>query len=394
MADNMQGSVGHPDVPALPLKEGYSPNKTRRKRVTALAIALVVVVAAVVSVVALRSSTDRVVIGVIVAQEDSSVSHSEEVRCAVRMAIDELNAWGGLGNTRMDMVFEETLEDDETLIQTFEDMETEYDPLVYVTTGCTLLSAIAPLAEAASAPLLGLSSFPGATDGYTYTYRFNIPIQSEVGSAMAIMDRLNVSSLGLIYTDNPRYCTIHDAFKTAFIASGGTVQPEMCSMDQTDFSSEVANLTGNDAIFAISTCSSLALIFQAIHDSGYEGYVVGSSCASSTFIWPMEAADSLYLSAPLLYKPENIPARAFIEDFSEECGINVTHRGAVAYDIIHLVHGLLDGKEASRSSLEYELSQGFVFTGIMGNFVIAGGEHDFGFDVYPAKIVEGELLYL
>ena len=48
----------------------------------------------------------------------------------------------------------------------------------------------------------------------------------------------------------------------------------------------------------------------------------------------------------------------------------------------------------TRSTLESELSKGFMFTGVMGLMDIASGDHDFGFNVYPAKIVEGELLYL
>ncbi len=365
-----------------------------RKRLIALVIAAVVIAAAVVSVTVLKPSPEKATIGVIIPQGEGLISHSEEVKSAVRMAMDELNAWGGIGNTQLEMVVAEIPEDTETLVETFDEMEMSHHPLVYVTISCTFLTAMAPLAEAVSAPLIGLSSFPGAVESYQFAYRYNIPPEVEVSSTMAIMEHLNVSSVGMLYTESPRGCTLHDAFEMEILATGGSVQAEACSVDQTDFDAEVENLTGNQAIFVASTCTSLALMFEAIFDNGYEGYVVASSCASSAFFWDLGSTNGIYISAPLLYKKENILARAFIEDFRQAYGIDVTHHGAVAYDIVHLVHGLLEGKEVTRSSLGYELSQEFIFTGIMGSLTIASGEHDFGFSVYPAMIVEGELLYL
>ena len=346
------------------------------------------------SVIALKPAPKTALVGVIVPVDEGIVGHSEEVRDAVQMAMDELNAWGGIGNTRLRMVFEEVPGDSVSVTEAFEDMEAAHHPLFYITISCGFLGTLASLAEEVQAPLIGLSSYPGATEGFQYTYRYNIPPEVEVASAMSVMSDLNVTSVGLLYTQSPHGCTVHEAFSEAFTGIGGTVQDEPCALDETDFSAQIANLTGTEAIFAVSTCTSLAEMFVDIGASDYDGYVVSSSCGSSAFMWNLDAADGVYVSAPLLYKKENILARAFIEDFKQTYGLNVTHHGAVGYDIVHLVHGLLEGNEVTRASLELELSKGFMFTGVMGSLSIAGGEHDFDFSVYPARIVEGELLYL
>ena len=366
----------------------------RRRTVIAAVVVAIIIAAAVLSVIALRPAQKTATIGVIIPLEDGLVSHSEEVRKAVQMAMDELNAWGGIGNTRLRMVFSEVPADITSIAEAFEDMEDAHDPLIYITISCSFLAAMAPLAEAAQVPLIGLSSYPGATEGYQYTYRYNIPPDVEVASAMSIMSDLEVTSVGLLYTASPHGCTIHEAFTEAFTDAGGTVQDEACAEDETDFSEQIANLTGNQAIFAVSTCTSLVEMFEDIRASDYGGYIIASSCGSSTYVRGLEAADGVYVSAPLMYKPENILARAFIEDFGLTYGLNVTHHGAVAYDIVHLVHGLLEGREVSRAGLEAELDRGFMFIGVMGSISIEEGEHDFDFSVYPARIVEGELLYL
>ncbi|MCJ7489475.1 MAG: ABC transporter substrate-binding protein [Thermoplasmata archaeon] len=394
MSSSAQGSPGISNG-SMPSTGGQGTrSRLTRRRLTALAVAVVVIAAAVVSVTVLKPSPEKVMIGVILPFEESPAGHSVEVKSALRMAMDELNAWGGIGNTRFDMAVAEVEDDPLAVAEAFDEMETAHAPLVYVTISCTFLSFIAPLAEAAEAPLIGLSSYPGATEGYQFAYRYNIPPEVEVGSTMAILESLKVTSVGVLYTESPHGCTIYDEFTEAFVAAGGSVQSQACAADVTDYSEAVANLTGNEAIFAVASCVAFPQMFEDIRESGYQGHVLASSCASSTFIWSLEAADGVYVSAPLMYKKENILARAFMEDFKRAYGIDVTHHGAVAYDIVHLVHGLLEGTEVTRSSLEHELSLGFIFTGVMGSINISPGEHDFGFAVYPAVVVEGELLYL
>lgn len=360
----------------------------------AVAIALILIAAAVVTIALMGETPESVKIGVIIPLEEGPTSHSDEVIHAVEMAMGELNAWGGIGDTRLEMVAVEVPANSESIVAAFEEMEAEHHPLVYITVSCSFLGTMAPLAEELAVPLIGLSSYPGATEGYQFTYRYNIPPEVEVGSAMSVLDYLDVDSVGILYSDSPHGCSVFEQFIDAFAEVGGTVQSQSCAADETDFSDEVANLTGLEAIFAVSTCTSLSTMFEAIQDSGYGGYVLGSSCASSTFMWTLDAADGVYVSAPLLYKQENIFASSFTEEFHQEYGISVTHHGAVVYDIVHLVHDLLEGREISRGSLESELSQGFIFTGVMGGFVIPPGGHDIAFNVYPARIVEGELLYL
>jgi ABC-type branched-subunit amino acid transport system substrate-binding protein len=382
------------DIALPPSRDKKTEGGLGRRRVMAVAIALILIAAAVVTIALMGETPESVKIGVIIPLEEGPTSHSDEVIHAVEMAMGELNAWGGIGDTRLEMVAVEVPANSESIVAAFEEMEAEHHPLAYITVSCSFLGTMAPLAEELAVPLIGLSSYPGATEGYQFTYRYNIPPEVEVGSAMSVLDYLDVDSVGILYSDSPHGCSVFEQFIDAFAEVGGTVQSQSCAADETDFSDEVANLTGLEAIFAVSTCTSLSTMFEAIQDSGYGGYVLGSSCASSTFMWTLDAADGVYVSAPLLYKQENIFASSFTEEFHQEYGISVTHHGAVVYDIVHLVHDLLEGREISRGSLESELSQGFIFTGVMGGFVIPPGGHDIAFNVYPARIVEGELLYL
>jgi len=374
--------------------ESPRPTAPRRRRVIALVIAAVSITAVLSSTVLLSPSHDTVTIAVILPLDDGSFSHSVVIESAMTMAVDELNRWGGIGNVRIELVVEETPLGSEAVSTLFERLENERSPVAYVTISCGLLSALSPLAEAASVPLIGMASAPGLTEGYEWVYRYYTTAESEVGSAMKIFQSLNVSSLGILYTASPHGRGINALMVETFSAVGGTVDSERCGLDETDFTVEVANLSHAETIYIASSCEVIVEVISTLHDSGYAGHVMMSSCGSSPDLYDLMDVEEVYVSAPTFYRLENLLASAFIERYVSTHDVPPDHHGAIAYDLVNLVHGLLEGHEASREVLGYHLSQGFVYSGVMGSLRIDPGVHDFEFPVYPAMVSEGELSYL
>ena len=99
-------------------------------------------------------------------------------------------------------------------------------------------------------------------------------------------------------------------------------------------------------------------------------------------------------TAPILYKAENILAIEFTEKFTESFSIPYSHHAAISYDVVYLVHDLLEGHDITREVLGQKLEDGFVFSGVMGTMRAHSGMHDFMILVYPAMVQEGELSYL
>ncbi len=374
--------------------ERSRPTAPRRRRWIALVIAAISIIAVLSSAILLAPSYDTVTIAVILPFEDEAFSHSTEIESAMTMAIDELNKWGGIGNVRIELTVEETPVTPEAVSTLFERLENEHSPVAYVTVSCGLLSALSPLAEAASVPLIGMASATGLTEGYEWVYRYYTTVESEVASTIDILQSLEVSSLGILYTGSPHGCGINDFMVEEFYAVGGTTDSQMCGLEETDFTAEVANLSHTEAIYVVSSCEFIVDMISTVHASGYTGHLLTASCGSSPNMYDLLDAEVVYVSAPPLYKLENQLASAFIERYESIYASPLTHHGAVAYDLVYLVHGLLEGHEVSREALGYHLSQGFVFSGVMGSLRIDPGVNDFEFPVYPAMVSEGMLSYL
>lgn len=364
------------------------------RRLRTLVVAAVVLVAGLSALVILAPSSEAAVICVLLPQEDSPFSHKPEIEAAMTMAVEELNEWGGIGDTEIELVIEETEVDADAVASLFEQIEIEKHPIAYSVISCELLALVAPLAEEVEVPLIGLASAPGLTEGYEWTYRYYVSPELEANSTIGVLDMLGVESLGVLYMLTPHGCGLNDLLIDEFEATGGAVESQACTIGDLDFTEEVEALSDNEAIFVVAHCTTLVAMFSAIEESGYTGHLLASSCASSPRLRETIPQPLVYVSAPILYKSENILAIEFTEKFSANFDIPFSHHAAVGYDIVYLVHDLLEGRDITREVLGERLATDFVFSGVMGSMRIESGVHDFVIPVYPAIVLEGELSYL
>ncbi len=358
----------------------------------AIAASAIIVVAALASVVIFGQSEKTVTIVAILSAE-GAYSHSDEIEMSLRMVVDDINRWTGIGGAEVELVFERTGADTESITETFFAAERDHHPLLYVTAGCEFLGVLGPLADESQVPLLGMGSTPGLMEGLDWAFRFTIPAAAESDSAMRLFEHLDVESVGVLYSQSPHSCGIYAALIDAMSDSGESVEAEGFESPD-ELPAKISNLTDNEAILCIGSCSELAHMLPAVDDSDFDGYIMTSSCGSTPLLWNTLGARDVYVSAPLIYKPENINAREYVLRFESTYNMSATHHGAVAHDMLDLVQGLLTGIDPTRENLRQELDKGFVLSGVLGVIRVNSGVHDFAFDVYPAVISEGELRYI
>lgn len=365
-----------------------------RKRLRALIVVSIVLVAGLSALVLFTSPEETVTLCVLLPEEDPLFSHAPEVESAMTMAVEEINKWGGIGNTKMELCIEEIAIEYETVAAKFKQLEEERNPIAYMVMSCELLSLLAPLAEDAGVALIGLASAPDLAEGFDWTYRYFTSPAHEANATLRILDMLDVDSLGILYAPTPHGCGVSSLLIEGFTASGGTIQEQACSPEDTDFSDEIAAISDTDAMFVVAHCPIMVAMFEDLSESDYDGYLLASTCASSPRLREMIQEDVYYLTAPILYKAENILAIEFTVKFTEAYDIPYSHHAAASYDVVYLVHDLLEGHDITRETLGQQLEDGFVFSGVMGTVRIDPGSHEFMIPVYPAIVTEGELSYL
>ena len=373
-------------------KKGRRVGSLYTRKGIALAISAVVLIAALASVIILMQPHDTVKVVAILAEE-GKYSHTDEIEMSLQMVTEDVNRWRGMGGKTIELVVVKTADDNASITEAFVAAERNHHPLFYITAGCDYLDVLGPLAEESHAPLIGMGSTPGLTEGLDLVYRFTIPASAETASAIRLFHKLGITSVGVLYSLSPHSCGIYDTLIGGLEDVGGTYESESFSTTD-ELPGKISNLSGNQAIFCVGSCSELALMLSAVRDSGFDGYKVTVSCGSTPLLWNTLEGEDVYVSAPLIYKPENVNARDFVLRFESTFNTSATHHGAVAHDMVDLVHGLLEGMDPTRENLELELDKGFILSGVLGVITVNPGVHDFAFDVYPAVISEGKLRYL
>lgn len=363
-----------------------------RKKLITIAVGVIVIVAAVSSFVLLTQKKETVKIGIIVG-EPSAFSHAEEVNFALEMAADDINKWGGVGGAKVELVTVKTSIDETEAVAAFRSIEEKHHPLFYITVGCDLMSVIGPVADEMGAPLIGLGSAPGLTEGLDWVFRFYVSAAEEAVVAAGMLADLEVETLGILHSVNPHGCGINDALVDEFLAIGGAIESEGFDSNS-DVSEKISNLSDNEAIYCVGSCEEIVDMMLEIRNSGYDGQLLVASCGSIPQMWSLPQMQGVYVSAPLIYRAENIYAQDFMERFESSYEIPPTHHGAVVYDIMYLVSGLMENLDLTRGVLKEQLDDGFVFSGTVGILRVDEGEHDFNLAVFPAIIAEEGLRYL
>lgn len=363
------------------------------RRILPVLVAAIVVLAAVAVYVYFIERDDKVKIGVLMPGE-RTFSHLNETLGAMEMAVEDLNKWGGLNNHRIEIVSASPVTGVDDPVQMFRDMDREHRPLFYVVGSCGLLEAISPVADEIGVPVMGISSAPGLTEGHPWVFRYYTSAQAEASSAVEIISFLEVESVGMIFTNDTHGCGVTGLMTEGLSELGVEYESEVWSTTPSLQPGIVANVSDNDAIYVVGPCALTLGMLRAVEDSGYAGEIISSSCLSTPLTWGLPELEGIYVSSPLLYKPENILALSFSEKFEERYGLPLTHHAAAGYDIIKLVYGVLEGSENSRENLREQLEAGFVFTGVLGNLMASPGTHDFVFPVFPSYVSGGELWYL
>ena len=158
-------------------------------------------------------------------------------------------------------------------------------------------------------------------------------------------------------------------------------------------SSEKAELEAQNApaIHLRPKIDVIKIILKQLREANYQGDILASSDGATFEIFAMPESDGVYLGVPIVYNSNFQLASKIGLSFEEEYGKGLDHNAANGYDIIRILNGLLDEEDISRESVKDALNSGFTYSGIFGTVKVLPKNHDIPFQLYPAKIVNGEI---
>jgi branched-chain amino acid transport system substrate-binding protein len=233
-------------------------------------------------VVGCKKSGETIKVGGIFPLSGAVSVYGIECKNGVEMAINEINAAGGIDGKMLELIAEDDEGQPEKTVNAYQKLTTR-DNVKYIigslTSGCTL--AITNRAQAQKILLIApAATMEAITDAGDFVFRacFIDPFQGTVGGIFA-SQTLNARNAAVLYDVGNDYSMgLYENFKTAFEKAGGRVSAESYSTGEKDFNALITKIraVNPDVVYLPDYYGTVALIAKQLRAQGINAPIVGA----------------------------------------------------------------------------------------------------------------------
>lgn len=259
---------------------------------------------------------------------------------AVNLALNEINEAGYLGETTLNVIFEDSTGDAQEAINAMTKLVTQ-DEVVAVL-GPTLSTeafSADPIAQENGTPVMGVSNTAtGITEMGEFVFRNSLPESSVIpGTIEQATDILGLEAVGVMYGDDDDFTLSgYDVFVEALEDNEVEIlREETFARGDVDFNAQLTNLIGDDPdalVVSALAAEAIQIIVQA-RDLGFEGPIIGGNGLNSPAVLeePGEASDGIIVGAAWNIAADDALSNAFKEAYREAYGSDPDQFAAQAY---------------------------------------------------------------
>jgi ABC-type branched-subunit amino acid transport system substrate-binding protein len=324
--------------------------------------------------------------------------YGEGFQKAMLLAVDEVNAAGGIGGRDMKIVFEDNNSTSKGSVSALQKLITvDKLPVVFGPAASSNFLAICPIAQQNSTILIGAESAAAdISDCGSYVFRV-FPSDQLQGRGVAELTRyLGYDKVVLTYINNDWGVGLAEVFKADFTRAGGTIVDEVTHDEgKTDYRSEILRLKRSEpaAVVNLTYIKEAAPMVKQAYEMGFKTqWLMGSASKSDKMVeLAGEAAEGIIGTYPSV--AQDTPQFKAYRDAWEKKhpGEKLPIFGEYNYDMVKLTAAALDASDSMdpediRKAL-VTVSQGFVgATGdksfdengdvgaVYGRWTVAGGK--------------------
>jgi branched-chain amino acid transport system substrate-binding protein len=305
---------------------------------------LAVCCAATLAFAAGGKDADTVSIGAVFPLSGSVAFYGTESRDGILLAIDEINASGGLLGKKLALIAEDDEGNAEKSVNAFTKL-TSRDKVSYVlgssTSGAT--QAMTSLAQQGKVILISPSATNTAvtrTGDYIFRACFIDPFQGVVGADFAY-DTLRNRRAAILYDAGADYNTgVADSFRKQFAARGGQiVADEAYQTGDVDFNAQVTRIkaANPDIVYLPNYYNDVALQAKQLRQQGITCALVGGDGWDGLIDNAGEEVLNSFWSSGFASDTTDPKGQTFVKAFSAKFNKTASQFAALGYDTMMLV---------------------------------------------------------
>ncbi|NLW59117.1 MAG: ABC transporter substrate-binding protein [Firmicutes bacterium] len=315
-----------------------------KKKLIALGVLVVVVAVAVIFLATGRGGSDTIKIGVIMSTSGPVSHFGTQCRDAIQLAVDEINARGGVLGKQVQLIVEDDEKNPEKTMNALVKLATKDKVRVVLgalTSDCTL--AITQEAQRRGILLFTPTSTNDAvTDAGDLIFRscFKDSFQGQVMAQFAI-ENLNATKAAVLYDMNNDYSTgLTKSFEETFVALGGTVvATESYAGGDKDFNAQITKIKAADpdVLFLPDYYNTVSLIINQARNQGLDAIMLGPDGWDELVGQAGEEAVGNYFCNHYSPDADDEDVQEFVRKYRERYGITPNALAALGYDAAYIV---------------------------------------------------------
>jgi branched-chain amino acid transport system substrate-binding protein len=373
---------------------------------TAIGIAAAAIVAATMA----ATAADEIVIGLNTVKSGVLKTVGEATETAVDLAVDEINAKGGIAGKKIRIVKFDTGSDPRQAATGTQKLAQDDQALAIIGPFSSGEAAVAfPVGERIGiVELPNAASQPGLTANYSYAWRLTADEGRQFTRLIKTLRKKGIKSdsAAIIYVSDERVSNISGTkfypaiFKANNISFGSPIAFQLNSFDVSPQVSQALE-SKPDVVALAGTPDSAGKVIKELRRQGFQGQIIGSQIFADPNALDLfgHDADGLLIVAGFWWD-RNEATRAFTKKFGEENakrGLTSKkiphHTDAQAYDLVYLLRQVMEkaGVTGDPAKLAQERTairdglKGVVFTGVTGDNTCFTADRD---AMLPGFVIE------
>jgi branched-chain amino acid transport system substrate-binding protein len=289
-------------------------------------------------------------VGVVIPLSGSAEAYGRNVENGLRLALDEINAKGGVKGKHIDLLIEDDQSDEKVAVQKAKPMMDNV-PLIIGGVTSNVALALAPVCQAKKVVLVSPTATSPKLTGISPFFFRTFPSDTREGKIMAeyAVRRMKIRSVAILYVDKEYGQGLNQVFKSRFDELGGNVLFEKAYQEgTTDFAALVKEIkeAKPDAIYLPGYYNEIANILVEIKKQEVTAKIISGQGMATPMIIEIagDAAEGVVYPQPP-YDPESKDPsiQQFVKSYRAKYPVKPDSDAAFAYDTLWVVAKAIDG---------------------------------------------------
>lgn len=322
--------------------------------------------------------TDSVVIGAILPLTGNSAAWGEQGKYGIELAVEELNAKGGIKGRHIEVVYEDSKAVPKDAVSAVRKLiSADKVPAIIGDIVSATTLAVAPIVEKEKVVLMGIScSAPPISQAGEYVFRV-WPSDLLEGSTLAqYLANKGYKSICVLHMQNDYGSGLAKVFQETFVGRGGKVPlVQAYTQEEVDFKPYLRKIQSfpHDGIYIMGYYQDAALILKQAKEIEIKTKFFGATAVENPKLLEVAGIAAEGLIYPTItdfdVKNPSPVAKDFIEKFKKRFGVDPDWASSHAYDATLVVCEAMKEGGLSGAEIRKTIDSTRKFSGVTGNII-------------------------